>query len=103
MLHLSRDLGALEHRADEVSTVLKALANERRLVVLCRLAANGEMSVGSLMEEVGLGQSALSQHLARLRAEGIVLTRRDGQTIWYRVADKRVAQLLDRICELYCG
>ena len=73
----------LEPRALEAARLLKLLANEQRLTVLCRLSG-GEMSVTELGEYVALSQSALSQHSAKLRADGIVSTRRDAQTIYYR-------------------
>lgn len=103
MLYVSTELEALEHKATDISAVLKALGNERRLSILCRLAVNGEMPVGALMTEIGLGQSALSQHLARLRAEEIVGTRRDGQAIWYYIADERIGHLLRALYGIYCG
>src|SRR5690606_29679911 len=74
--------------------LLRVLANGRRLEVLCALR-EGELSVGQLLERVGLSQSALSQHLARLRADGIVATRRAGQTIFYRIADGEVLTILE--------
>jgi ArsR family transcriptional regulator len=84
------DPRALEARAGEVAATLAALANDRRLLILCKLVEDGEATVGALAEEVGLSQSALSQHLARMREEGIVAFRRDAQTLWYRIADHRI-------------
>lgn len=95
-------LHALEPRVEEAARMLRLLANERRLMVLCHLLGRGEMSVGSLAEQVGLSQPALSQHLAQMRAEGLVATRREAQTIWYRVADPKVARIVDVLHELYC-
>lgn len=92
-------LGAM---AEEVVRMLRQLANERRLLVLCHLQARGEMNVGSLAEAVGLSQPALSQHLAQMRAEGLVATRREAQTIWYRIADERVGRLLGVLHDIYC-
>jgi ArsR family transcriptional regulator len=80
---------------------LKALAHEARLMVLCQLLG-GEHSAGALQEASGLSQSALSQHLARLREEGLVDTRRDAQTIYYRLLDPNVARLLDTLAAIYC-
>lgn len=88
--------------AAEVSSVLKAIGNERRLLILCYLAMNGEMSVGSLVEAIRLSQSALSQHLARMRADEIVTSRRDGQVIYYRIADPRIDALMTKLYALYC-
>jgi ArsR family transcriptional regulator, virulence genes transcriptional regulator len=96
-------LEALEAKAQEVSQALRLLANDKRLLVLCRLVQERELSVGELGESVGLGQSALSQHLAKLRAEDLVTTRREGQTIYYRIADGRVAALLAALYEIYCA
>src|SRR5579864_3966809 len=92
----------LEAKATEVADLLRALANDRRLLILCKLAERGEATVGTLADEVGLSQSALSQHLARLREEGIVAFRRDAQTLWYRFADPRVESLLATLHRLYC-
>jgi ArsR family transcriptional regulator, virulence genes transcriptional regulator len=96
-------LDLLEQKAREVSGTLRLLANEKRLLVLCQLARHGEMSVTSLGEVVRLGQSALSQHLARLRAEGLVATRREGQMLFYRVADDRIGRLLGALYVIYCA
>lgn len=96
------DSKALEGRAAEVADLLRALANDRRLLILCRLVEAGEATVGSLAADVGLSQSALSQHLARMREENIVSFRREAQTIWYRIADPRVETLLATLHRLYC-
>ena len=96
------DLVAFEANAAEVAQVLRALANERRLMILCKLVEWGEANVTSLTEAVGLSQSALSQHLAKMREEGIVDFRRDGQTLWYRIADTRTKHLLRQLQKLYC-
>ncbi|MBP0652124.1 helix-turn-helix transcriptional regulator, partial [Mycobacterium tuberculosis] len=76
--------------------------NEQRLLILCRLSAAGEMSVNSLVQAVGLGQSALSQHLAKLRADGIVQYRREGTTLYYRLTDARAMELLTTLRALFC-
>ena len=73
--------------------ILRALANERRLMILCKLVEWGEANVTTLAEAVGLSQSALSQHLAKMRTEGIMTFRRESQTLWYRIADPRIEQL----------
>ena len=87
---LEFELETFEKKATEVADILRALANERRLMILCKLVEWGEANVTSLTEAVGLSQSALSQHLAKMRDEGIVTTRRESQTIWYRIADPRI-------------
>jgi len=102
MLDPSVNVQELENKAADIATLLKAMGNERRLVILCELVANGEMSVGAMVKSIGLGQSALSQHLAKMREEGIVATRREGQTIWYRIAEPRVEELMAILHQLYC-
>lgn len=102
MLDLPQNIQALEEKATDIATLLKAMGNEKRLVILCQLVAQGEMSVGALAGTIGLGQSALSQHLAKMRDEGIVATRREGQTIWYRIRDERVKELMAILHRLYC-
>lgn len=92
----------LEKRAEEVAGILSALSNERRLVVLCKLAEMGEATVGSLAEDVGRSQSALSQHLARMREERLVTFRREGQSLWYRIADPRIEDLLASLERVFC-
>jgi ArsR family transcriptional regulator, virulence genes transcriptional regulator len=94
---------ALEARAAEVAGILRALANERRLMILCKLVEWGEGSVNALADAVGLSQSALSQHLAKMRAEGLVAHRRESQTIWYRIADARIEQLFATLHRLFCA
>ena len=95
-------IGRLEAEAAHVASVLKLMANENRLLILCRLAIAGEMAVGELSETVGLSQSALSQHLAKLRAEGLVDFRRQSQTLFYRLADDQAARLLGALKDIYC-
>lgn len=89
-------------QAAEAVSVLKSIAHEGRLLVLCYLSEAGEMSVGELAGRVGLSQSALSQHLAKLRAEGLVTTRREAQTVYYRIDQPKVLTLLTVLHDLYC-
>jgi DNA-binding transcriptional ArsR family regulator len=96
------DLATFAARADEVAGLLKALGNQRRLMALCKLAEHGEMTVNDLAGEVGLSQSALSQHLAKMRGEGLVAYRREAQALWYRIADPRCETLLATLYQLYC-
>jgi ArsR family transcriptional regulator len=98
----SRAADDLEAKAGLVARVLKALANERRLLILCKLAETGEASVNRLAEAVGLSQSALSQHLALMREEGLVGFRREAQTLHYRIADAKIAAILALLRDLYC-
>jgi DNA-binding transcriptional ArsR family regulator len=97
------DPETFERQAVEVASVLRALANERRLMILCRLVECGEDNVSSLAEAVGLSQSALSQHLAKMRDEGLVTFRRESQTLWYRIADPRIEQLFATLHKLFCA
>lgn len=99
---LDRSLAGFEAKASEAASMLKALSNEKRLMILCKLLEHGEMSVMPLMEHVGLSQSALSQHLARMRDEKLVGTRREAQQIFYRVADPRVLQILETLKNTFC-
>ena len=85
---------ALEARAAEASRILKLVANQRRLVILSHLQDVEEATVGDLADFVGLGQSAMSQHLARLREDGLVTCRREGQAAYYRIDDQRVTHIL---------
>jgi ArsR family transcriptional regulator, virulence genes transcriptional regulator len=97
-----RMLTDLESRAAEAAALLKALSNEHRLLMLCLLSSEGELTAGALSERVGLSQSALSQHLGRLREEGLVAYRRQSQTLYYRLADARAARVLKLLHEMYC-
>lgn len=98
----SKDIADFQRNAAEVAGILNALANERRLMILCQLVEYGEATVGSLVDAVGISQSALSQHLSRLREEGIVTFRKESQTVWYRIADSRIEQLFATLHELFC-
>ncbi len=88
-------------RAQEVAVHLSMMSNANRLMVLCHLL-DGEMTVGALLGRLELSQSALSQHLARLREADLVATRRDGQTIYYRIADPRVMDMMAALYKIYC-
>jgi ArsR family transcriptional regulator, virulence genes transcriptional regulator len=100
MQHFSPE--AMKKEAAAVAGTLAALANRRRLMIICKLAEGGEASVTTLADEVGLSPSALSQHLSKLRHEGIVGYRRDGQTLWYRIADARIERLLGVLHDVFC-
>lgn len=91
----------LEPRAEEAAQLLTAMANPKRLLILCNLLEQ-ERSVGELSKIVGLEQSPLSQHLSKLRALGLVKTRRDGQTIFYRLASEPVTRVLTVLYDIYC-
>lgn len=95
-------IAELERKAAAAAGLLKLLANENRLLILCRLVAAGEMSVGDLVDAVELSQSALSQHLAKMREDGLVATRREAQTVFYHIADPNAARLLALLKNIYC-
>jgi DNA-binding transcriptional ArsR family regulator len=101
-LPIDRSMAGFAESAAEAATMLKALANEKRLMILCKLLDRGEMGVMALSGEVGLSQSALSQHLAKMREEKIVAFRRDGQSVFYRVADPRIALVLTNLKSIFC-
>jgi len=92
----------MQTNAFAAAAFLKILANDRRLMILCELL-KGERSVGELEEIVSLSQSALSQHLARLRRSHLVKTRRESQTIYYSIADPGVTKVIGALYDLYCG
>ena len=96
-------MAGMQENARSASALLRAMSNERRLLILCQLAHGGEKSVGELEKVVGLSQSALSQHLARLRRDGLVRTRRAAQTIFYSLASGAVAAIIDTLYTLYCA
>lgn len=98
----ARDVGDMEAHAAEAAAMLRLLASERRLTVLCTLIVEGEAPVGALALRAGLSQPAMSQHLAKLREDGLVATRRHGTTIFYRIADPRVAKILATLHEVFC-
>ena len=93
---------AMRVHAVDASRLLKALANEKRLMLLC-LMVEGEQSVGELNAQVDLSQSALSQHLAVLREDGLVSTRREAQTIYYALASGPARQIIETLHGIYCG
>lgn len=97
----SSDLTKFEQSAGRAAVFLRLLGNEKRLMVLCQLI-DGELSVGELQNRIGLSQSALSQHLALLREEGVLATRRSGQTIHYSIVDPAALKLIDTLAEIFC-
>ena len=99
---MSMDFETLEQNALRASTLLKAMSNQHRLMVLCQLAS-GEKRVGELEDLIGLSQSALSQHLARLRRDNLVKTRRSAQTIYYSLAGPEARAVIETLYGLYCG
>ena len=96
------DLKLMRKNATAAAALLRAISHKARLLVLCELA-NGERTAGELVERSGLSQSALSQHLAKLREERLVATRQEAQTIHYRIADQRAQRLLRVLHDIYCS
>jgi DNA-binding transcriptional ArsR family regulator len=92
----------LKTNAKIAATMLKAIANESRLLILCNLEGK-ELSVTELNDHLDLSQSALSQHLAVLRKDGLVKTRRESQTIYYSLSDVRASKVIKTLHELYCS
>jgi DNA-binding transcriptional ArsR family regulator len=97
----SIDLEKLRERAGEASALLRAMSNPTRLHILCQLV-DGEKSVGELEVMTDLTQSAVSQHLGRLRREGLIRSRRDAQMIFYSLTSPEVTAILETLYELYC-
>jgi len=100
---MKSDMTMLAESAGEAARMLRLLANEKRLLVLCALALKGEASVSELAAEADLGMSALSQHLAKLREDGLVATRKEAQTVYYRIDDPDAARILKTLKEIYCA
>ena len=94
------DIQDVERNVEVAVNLLKALSNEKRLMVVCALY-KGEKNVGELEKIVGLSQSALSQHLARLRRDGLVNNRRHAQTIYYSLSDKAIEHVLKCLYDIY--
>lgn len=92
---------AMDRAADEASEVLKVLANPARLRILCALVP-GQLCVGDLEQSLGASQSYVLGQLARMRAEGLVASERDGRVIRYSIADQRVTPILERLYEVFC-
>jgi len=95
------DFDAMQQNAAEAVALLKSLANESRLMILCVLT-EGEHSVGELNKRIKLSQSALSQHLAVLREQGLVNTRRESQTIYYSLAESPAMNVIELLHQVYC-
>ena len=96
------DMALMQDRAEEASQLLKSLSNAHRLRIMC-LLVGGDMTVGQLNEHLpDLSQSALSQHLARLREQGLVSTRRQAQTIWYALVDGPSQRIMLALYGIYC-
>lgn len=95
-------LAELEASAAPAARLMRLFASEQRLMLMCRLS-EGECAVGELASFAGLSQSACSQHLARLREEGVIAPRRDAQTIYYAITDPAAARVIALLCDIYRG
>jgi len=96
------DIGRIQEHVEQASHMLRAIANSQRLRILCLLVA-GELSVGQINEQVALSQSALSQHLAVLRQQDVVTTRREAQTIYYALTRGPAQAILETLYAAYCS
>ena len=95
------DLELMQQNASRASDMMKLLSHPHRLMILCELN-QGECSVGDLGERIGINQSPLSQHLARMRHEGVVQSRREAQTVYYSLAGEEIGAIISLLYGLYC-
>lgn len=95
------DIAAMQDAAGRASAMMKTLGHPGRLMILCNLA-EGERSVSEFAEDLGISQSALSQHLMRMRSEGLVEARRESQTVFYSLAEGEVRQVIQSLYEIFC-
>ncbi|WP_114520887.1 metalloregulator ArsR/SmtB family transcription factor [Altererythrobacter sp. ZODW24] len=96
------DLADMTANSEAAAALMRALSSGPRLLIMCHLAAAGELPVGALVERVGLSQSALSQHLAKLREQELVEFRREAQSLYYRIADPKALRVLDLLHDIFC-
>ena len=96
------DQSFLQDGAVRAAAMLRAVGNEHRLLVLCLLIEHGEMTVGALLDHVALSQSALSQHMAKMREEGLVAYRRESQHLHYHIENPDVAKLIATLKTIFC-
>ncbi|ACT14572.1 MULTISPECIES: ArsR/SmtB family transcription factor [Pectobacterium] len=92
----------MQDGAKKAAALLRAIGNENRLLVLCLLIEHGEMPVGALLEHIPLSQSALSQHLAKMREEGLISYRRESQTLHYRIENQNVETIVATLKTIFC-
>lgn len=95
-------LEAFIDKTEQASKLLKLLANEKRLLILCKLSEVEESSVSDLSHHIGLSQSALSQHLAKMREQDLVATRREAQTIFYRIDNPAIVKIMETLRDIFC-
>lgn len=96
------ELDSIVDKATTASAFLKAISHEGRLMILCHLVS-GEKSVTELEDLLSARQAAVSQQLSRLRLEGLVIPRREGKAIFYRLADDKPRKMLECVYELFCA
>lgn len=96
------DISNMESQSQQAADLLNAMSNQKRLMIMCHLLGS-EKSVGEISELVQLRQSPLSQHLAKMRAQGLVTTRREGQLIYYKLSSPEVEAVLQTLYEIYCS
>ncbi|AZC24748.1 MULTISPECIES: metalloregulator ArsR/SmtB family transcription factor [Pseudomonas] len=99
--HFDDDQRFLAQGAQKAASLLRAISNEYRLQVLCLLIEQGEITVGGLLQRISLSQSALSQHLAKMREEGLVAFRRESQTLYYRIDNPDVEKIIATLKSIY--
>ena len=92
----------MQQAASQAAGLLRLVGNEHRLLVLCLLIEHGELTVGQLLDQVELSQSALSQHLARMREEGLIAFRREAQTLYYRIENPDAEKLVAALKAIFC-
>lgn len=97
-----RDLNRMKANAEQAAAMLRALGNDRRLLILCTLIGSGELSAGELAQAVDLSASATSQHLTRMREEGLLESRREAQSVLYSIADPNLEKLITLLKDIYC-
>lgn len=97
-----KDRQFMQQAATQAAGLLRLVGNEHRLLVLCLLIEHAELTVGQLLDQVELSQSALSQHLARMREEGLVAFRREAQTLYYRIDNPDVEKLIAALKAIFC-
>ncbi|RRO09800.1 ArsR/SmtB family transcription factor [Pectobacterium aquaticum] len=102
MALINSDRKFMQDGAAKAAAMLRAIGNENRLLVLCLLIEKGEMSVGALLEHIPLSQSALSQHLAKMREEGLISYRRESQTLYYRIENQDVEKIVATLKGIFC-
>lgn len=100
---LTTDTFTIETLSREAADFIKTLGNPHRLLVLCLLVEKGELNVGQIHQHSSLSQSALSQHIAIMREEGLINYRREAQTLYYRIADDRVFTIVSALKEIFCS